>query len=94
MSDFQNMELTLGRGRGYKKLVVTGKFADFRDVTECEGFPHCYHLRGSDMDCGSPASVEEGIVWVNFCGKLFTKEPIPMSPDGDSLPIRDWWFVD
>jgi hypothetical protein len=89
----QNMELTLGMGRGHKNVIAVVKFDDDRWIKKIKGHPHVYSLRGSDYDCGIPASIEEGNVVVNFVGHAYSKEALPLDKDG-WLPIRDWWFID
>ena len=88
---FESMELTISRGHGRKRLVVVGKFTNDR-VSECEGFPFRYDLRGSDMDCGSPGVIQEPGAVVNYCGKFFAEQPVPLGTDGWS-PIHDWWLI-
>lgn len=87
---FQTMVLTLRMGRGRKRLVVEGRFTDDRHVWECDGFPHRYALRGSDYDWGRPVTVEESVV-VNYCGRFFTKEPLPLK--NEFLGIHDYWYT-
>jgi len=92
ISVFDTMKLVLGMGRGHRKIEVSGQHTDDGRITECEGFPYLYNLRGSDYDCGIPATVENGGVVCNFCGRFFTKDPLPFPEGQDWLPIRDYWW--
>lgn len=92
INEFETMKLFLGMGRGRRRIEVSGQHTDNGKIIECKGFPYLYNLRGSDRDWGIPATVENGGVVCNFCGRFFTKEPIPFPEGQDWLPIRDYWW--
>ena len=72
---------------GIQALVTDERFDK---KTLPDGY-YAYDLRGSDYDCGKPATVEP-FVYVNYIGTVVTRTPIDMGQGKDQYnSLGDDW---
>lgn len=89
-NDLQTLTIIV-EGKEYQ-----GQFSDVRfDITTIPCNLHAFDLRHDDFDWGTPVSVKNGSVMVNYFGTFLCENEISVIPDtGEEYDLDDYDFDD
>ena len=89
-NDLQSLTIII-EGKEYQ-----GQFSDVRfDTTTIPSNLHAFDLRHDDFDWGTPVSVKNGCVMVNYFGTFLCENVISVIPDtGEEYDLDDYDFDD